>query len=114
MDTRKSPKEIATTLLHRSCCMVKVAAVIEDGYGLHGWGWNSSGPDGYGMCAEMHAIIRSNKKRLEGSTIYVAGQWRDSDKVVPSKPCKRCSILIAKWKMNVWWRDKGGVWRYGL
>ena len=105
------PREIATTLLRRSTCAVQVGAVIEDGWGVFGWGWNSSGRTGYGMHAEDHALARSNKGRLGGATLYVAARRRRNGKVVTARPCPDCQGLIQNWGIGrVWYRDGNGVW----
>lgn len=101
---------LAVDILERSKCSVKVGSAIEDRRGIVAWGWNFQGFDGYGMCAEAHAIHRANKKRLRGSTIYVAGKWARTNKMVPARPCIKCQKLIAKWKLSVVWRDSGGKW----
>lgn len=103
------PRNLAVDLLPRSICTVKVAAVISDSYGIYAWGWNSVGK-GMGLCAEAHAIGRASKKRLKGSTIYVAGKWRGKDKAVPAKPCESCQRLIDKHGLKVVWRDKDEAW----
>jgi len=61
------PHDLAIDLTKRSICAVRVAAVLWDQYGIFSWGWNSAGPDGFGQCAEIHAISRANKARLAGS-----------------------------------------------
>ena len=111
MDTKKSPKEIAATILYRSICTIQVGACITD---LHGnvisWGWNSCGYTGFGLCSERHALTRCNRKRLTGGTIYVAGQYKDKDKMVPAKPCSVCQAVIRGYKLKVVWRSKEGEW----
>lgn len=102
--------ELATDILERSKCSIRVGAAIEDGSGILAWGWNSEGFDGYGMCAEAHAIGRANRKRLRGSTIYVAGKRARNGKFVPSRPCVNCQKLINKWQLNVVWRNNNGQW----
>lgn len=104
-------KTLATDILERSKCSVKVGAAIEDNRGILAWGWNSEGFDGYGMCAEAHAIKRANKKRLRGSTIYVAGKRARNGKLVPSRPCIQCQKLVDKWQLKVIWRDNTGDWK---
>lgn len=103
--------ELASEILSRSICSVQVGAAIADNHGVFSWGWNSSGPNGYGQCAEQHAISRANKKRLVGALIFVAGIRRRNGKVVPSKPCERCQKLIDKFKLRVMWRDNLEDWR---
>lgn len=103
--------DLATDILERSICSIRVGAAIEDASGILAWGWNSEGFDGYGMCAEAHAIRRANRKRLLGSTIYVAGKRSRNGKFVPAKPCPECQKLIDKWELRVVWRDNTGDWR---
>lgn len=90
MDTNKDPKDLAIELLDRSQCSVQVAAIITDSEGVISWGWNSMGPTGYGQHAEDHALWRSNPKRLEGSTITVAGRRAKSGNFVLARPCAYC------------------------
>lgn len=107
-----SIEDILENLLNRSVCMVKVAALIVDTYGCTvSTGWNSSGPDGFGEHAERAAIRRANRDRLNGSTIYVAGEWRGRDKATPSKPCLKCQRVIDKWGLRVIYRDSDGGWK---
>jgi deoxycytidylate deaminase len=106
-----SGKTLASEILSRSSCSVQVGAAIADHHGIHSWGWNSSGPDGFGQCAEQHAILRANRKRLRGATIYVASVRRRNEKIVISKPCEKCQKLINKWNLHVLWRDSDGDWR---
>lgn len=107
----KDPREIAETILSRSVCCVQVGAAIADRSGrIISWGWNSVG-NGWGLHAEDHAIRRANKRRLEGSTIYVASQRARNKKVIPSAPCEDCQLLINNWGLNVLYRDSNGLWR---
>lgn len=111
MITRKDPTEIAETILKRSVCLVQVGSCIADKTGVFSWGWNSVGK-GFGLCAETHAIIRANKKRLRGATIFIAGQWAKG-KIVASRPCQKCQKLINVYGLNVIFRDKDGEWKSG-
>ena len=104
--------ELASEILARSSCSVQVGAAIADKRGIFSWGWNSSGPDGYGQCAEQHAIVRANKKRLRGALLYVAGIRQRNGKPVPSKPCPECQKLIDKWDLRVMWRENFEDWVY--
>jgi deoxycytidylate deaminase len=90
------PRTLALDLLARSECSVQVAAVLADKDGIFAWGWNHSGPTGYGIHAEHHAITRANKKRLEGSTIYVASRRMKSQNQILSRPCFDCEIMLKK------------------
>lgn len=104
------PRVLAIDLLPRSTCSVRVASVVTDAGGnIISWGWNHSGPSGYGLHAEHHAILRANKARLWYGTIYVAGRY-DRGTLVNSKPCKACQGLISKYKMDVVYRAKSGDW----
>lgn len=105
-----SAKELAVDILGRSQCSVQVGAAIEDASGILSWGWNSVGFSGYGLHAEHHAILRANKRRLRGSTIYVASMRKRNGKVVTSKPCEDCQKLIDKWELRVVWRQFDGGW----
>jgi deoxycytidylate deaminase len=106
-----SAGDLASEILSRSECCVQVGAAIEDRTGrIVSWGWNSMGPDGYGLHAEHHAIQRANKRRFEGATIYVASVRRRNGKVITSKPCPDCQRLIDKWGLRVAWRDNKGDW----
>lgn len=107
-----SPKEVAESILSRSTCAVQVGCCISDRSGrLIGWGWNSMGPNGMGIHAEVHAILRSNRRRLEGSTVWVASQRKRNQKVLCSRPCAECRGFI-KWAgvATVRWRDNNGRW----
>ena len=105
----RDPKELVIDLIPRSVCSVQVAAVIVDPYGIHSWGWNSVGT-GFGEHAEAAAIRRANKKRLKGSTIYVASVRNRNNKAINSKPCPDCSRLILKWGLTVIYRDADNHW----
>src|SRR5687768_14972679 len=101
MQKPASASELAIDILERSKCSVKVGAAIEDNNGILAWGWNSEGFDGMGLHAECHAIRRANKRRLAGSTIYVASQRNRNGKAITSKPCPDCQRLIDKWQLRV-------------
>jgi deoxycytidylate deaminase len=109
MNTNRDPKELVVALLNRSQCAVQVAAVLEDVNGVHAWGWNSSGRDGYGQHAEAHCLSRANPRRLAGSILYVAARRRRNGRVVQSRPCETCQKVI--WRVTrVVYRDGNGVW----
>lgn len=110
MNTNRDPRELVVDLLPRSGCTVQCAAVIADHHGIFSWGINHMGFTGFGMHAECDAIRRSNRRRLRGSTIYVAGGYRGRVKMVTSKPCFACQKLINKWDLNVVYRDNVGRW----
>ena len=108
----KDPRELAEAILSRSVCAVQVGAAIVDRKGrILSWGWNSSGPDGYGMHAEHHAILRANLKRLRGATIYVASQRNRNQKCINSKPCEACHTIIKWAKLSCCYRDAQGDWQ---
>lgn len=104
------PKSLATDLLGRSICNVQVAAVVWDRHGIHAWGWNSSG-DGFGEHAEIAAIRRSNRDRLNGSSIAIAGRRKRNNKIVISFPCADCMKRLQKVGISVvWCQDDTGAW----
>ena len=106
------PRNLAIDLLPRSTCSVQVASVITDaGDNIISWGWNSSGPTGYGLCAERYAIVRANRNRLWCGTIYIAGKWRNKETIVKAKPCLKCQQVINKYELDVIYRDRNGEWR---
>lgn len=110
MKKPSSAKQLAIDILARSTCLVQVGAAIADARGIFSWGWNSAGPDGFGLHAEGHAIFRANRRRLRGATICVASRWRSSGKLTPAKPCADCERLIRKWNLKVYYRDRSGQW----
>ena len=112
MNTKRDPREIAETILERSVCTVQVGACLVDPKGrVVSWGWNHSGFDGFGMHAEDHCISRASRRRVEGSTIYVASKRLRNAKVVSSRPCPDCEELIRSMGIKlVWWRNGDGRW----
>lgn len=62
--------------------------------------------------AEVAAIIRADKRKLKGSTIYVAGfrHRRDgSKKPLKSKPCSKCMSFIRKFEIGkIVYKDRSG------
>ena len=95
MDTRRDPKELAQIVSNRSPCRVKVGAVIYDKHGrILCWGWNSSGPDGYGMCGERHAISRANRSRIAGCSLVVYAFRARTGRCLISYPCAKCWEVI--------------------
>lgn len=102
------PSDLAVDLLDRSTCQVQVAAVLVDS-SIHAWGWNSMGPSGYGLHAEHHTLTRANKRRLKGSTMYVAARRKKSGNTVTAKPCLECQPLL-KHVGKVVYRDGDGRW----
>jgi len=103
----RDPKEIALSLLKRSDCSVQVAAVLSDKRGTYAWGWNSSGPSGFGECAEAAAFKRANYKRIPGSVIWIAGRRRKSKNPVTSKPCAFCWQLVKNCAYIMYMDNKG-------
>ncbi len=102
MNRRLDPKELTVSLvLPRSQCQVRVGAVITDRSGVNfSVGWNNSGRDGLGEHAEAYAIRNANRKRLPGSTIYVAGIRVRNGNFVPSRPCDDCRRLLKKYRIK--------------
>jgi deoxycytidylate deaminase len=107
-----SGADLAIDILARSPCSVQVGAAIADKHGIFSWGWNSVGPDGFGLHAEAHAISRANRKRLRGALLFVASVRKRNGKVVTSKPCVECQRLIDKWNLRVMWRENNEDWIY--
>lgn len=100
------PRQLATDILERSICAVRVGAAIADKHGLLSWGWNSSGFDGFGEHAEQAAIRRANKRRLKGATIYVAAR---RNLPITAKPCEVCAMHIKAFGITkVIYRDQEG------
>jgi cytidine deaminase len=110
MNTRAHPSEIASSILWRSPCRIKVGAVIEDSNGAYSWSWNHTGFDGLGEHAEQGAIRRANKGRLEGSIIWVATIRQRNKKVINSRPCDKCQELIESYGLRAIYRDAKGEW----
>ena len=106
----QDPRKVCEKLLKRSECAVQVAAVLSDKNGIYAWGWNSSGPDGFGEHAEMNCLKRSNYKRIQGATLWVASRRKKSKNSVCSKPCAACFPFV-KQALYVIYRDKDGVWK---
>ena len=107
-----SPFDVASTILNRSVCAVKVGACLADRDGVWAVGWNSSGPTGYGQHAEVACILRAIKGggrcRLSGSTLYVAAA---RGKTITARPCIECqdwTDMVGR----VVYRDYGQhIWR---
>lgn len=108
----KKPEELCEYILTRSSCSVQVGAVVVDGHGIFGWGWNHMGPDGFGEHAEVSCLRRSNHHRQSGSTLFVASVRQRTKKSITSKPCDKCQGWIeARGISRVWWRGSDGLWR---
>lgn len=102
------PRELALDLVSRSTCRVKVAAVIWDAWGVVSWGWNHAG-DGFGQCAEHHALTRANAKRLRGAAIAIAA--RRGNKTILSRPCQKCWSRLKKKKLKAaFYTNHEGNW----
>lgn len=80
--------ELVKIIANRSPCSVKVGSIIYDSHGIFSWGWNHSGNTGYGLCAERHAISRSNRRRLKGAHIITISMRRNN--LITSFPCPKC------------------------
>ena len=104
-----NPQELAEVILQRSTCSVQVGAVLADGHGIYAWGWNSTGPDGYGLHAEIHCLLRANRRRLGNSTLYVAGRRQRTGNNVLARPCAACRPYLTDIG-RVCYRDKSGRW----
>lgn len=93
------PKTMAATILRRSDHYVfQIGAVLVDPQGrCVSWGWNTynQGTGWLSGHAEVQAVRRANRKRLRGSSVYVAGMSRKSGQPVLAKPCKACAKLLA-------------------
>ena len=106
-----TPEDLATYILERSSCSVKVGAVLVDKAGrIYSWGQNHMGFDGMGQCAEAYAISRATRWRLPGSTIYVASMRARNRKPICSKPCPSCQALLAKHGINAYYREASNLW----
>lgn len=110
----KLPAEVASTILHRSGCAVKVGACLVDRGGVFEIGWNSAGHTGFGEHAEVACFRRALKhgtyKRAIHATMYVAAVRSSSGNVVTAKPCLDCQ----EWTSlvhRVMYRDYDGYWK---
>lgn len=113
MNKKLNPTELALSLTTRSICNIKVGAVIYDDHGIFSWGWNHSGSNGHGECAERHAIKRANRRRLNGATICIVSVRRG--KQITSLPCTRCALVITRAKIKyVECQDNGVRMRYSV
>lgn len=107
------PTEIAVALLTRSICSVQVASCLADNEGVYAWGWNSMGWTGMGQHAEAHCLSRANRKRLAGSTLYIASNRKRNGRVVTAKPCSECQTQLQNCNgLHVVYRDGEGTWRH--
>ena len=109
MRLNKLHTDVAATVLNRSVCNVMVGACLADKDGIYAVGWNSSGPTGFGLHAEIHCLLRSNRKRLAKSTLYVAAIRKKSGSVVTAKPCDICQRMVRK-VGKIAYRNKRGEW----
>lgn len=104
------PRQLAVDILARSICSVRVGSCVTDAAGaIISWGWSQVG-DGYGLCAERHAIRRANVNRLWYGTIYVASERKRNNKIIMSRPCEVCRKVIDKFELTVFYRDAQGEW----
>lgn len=110
MNTNLPVKDIAMNLLKRSQVRVQMAAVLVDSWGVIGWGWNQLD----GLHAEEHCLVRSNPRRISGSTLVLAGRRKQSGNLVYAYPCtdkKRClQKLLDRGIRVVIYHDKQGIW----
>ena len=106
----RTPQELCELLLKRSECSVQVAAVLSDKKGIFAWGWNHSGPDGFGEHAEVNALKRSNYKRVSGAVLWVASRRKKSKSTINSKPCAACWPFVRQCRYVVY-RNKAGEWK---
>ncbi|MEK7567011.1 MAG: hypothetical protein AAB527_02675 [Patescibacteria group bacterium] len=107
----RSRRELACYFAGRSPCNVQVGAVLTDKQGrlIHG-GWNNPG-NGFGMCAEEHAIKRANPKRLYGSTLTITSFRKKNGNPVFCQPCENCFTFAKKRGVEiVEHNDKNGNW----
>lgn len=106
------PRQLAVDLLDRSECAVQVAAVLGDDHGIFAWGWNSSGPTGFGQHAECHCILRANRDRAVGAVLYVAARRKRNARAVLAMPCDGCQRLIVWAEVGkVIYRCPDGKWK---
>jgi len=95
-------------LARRSYCRVRMGAVIEVGGRIVATGWNHPG-NGYGECAERHALRRAPAD-VEGATVYVAGWYSRNWHPVTARPCEKCLIALKNRGISrIVWLDKN-VW----
>jgi deoxycytidylate deaminase len=108
---KPDPRTLAIDLVNRSVCHIKVGAVIYDKHGIFAWGWNNSGRNGFGQHAEMHALMRANRKRLRSASIAIAGQRERNGNVVPSPPCTMCRAQLSSVGVkHVYIQNRAGEW----
>jgi cytidine deaminase len=102
--------ELTSTIALRSCCNIKVGAVLYDKYGIFAWGWNHSGHNGMGQCAERHAISRANPSRLPRSSISIVAIRRG--KYICSIPCVTCFNALIRRSIRAFsCFDQDKIWR---
>lgn len=107
----RNPKEVCEEILLRSSCSVQVGAVVVDAEGIFGWGWNHMGYNGMGEHAEVSCLRRSNYRRQQGSTMFVASVRARHGRAITSKPCEKCQGWIeARGIKYVWWKGADGLW----
>lgn len=100
MRTNGDPKELAFLVARRAndfqTSPYQLGAVLADKWGVFAWGWCHRGDRPYlrSVHAERHAIERANPSRLKRATLYVAGQRRNSGRVILAAPCLDCQVLI--------------------
>ena len=105
----QDPTDVVIALIDRSICAVQVAALCVDNMGIFAWAWNHMGFTGLGQHAEAHCIIRANRKRLVGATMYVAAKRARNNKIVTARPCASCEPIVRVCR-NVIYRNAEGDW----
>lgn len=102
--------DLARSRVHDFIMSYQIGAVLVDIDGrIFQWGWCHKGQskfikDSRSVCAEEHALVRANKHRLRGATLYVAGLRRPSvnvvERVILAKPCEKCERLALSFRIN--------------
>lgn len=116
MNTKKAARELAFAVAKRANDLwlpYQMGAVLVDSQGVFSWGWNHRGdrPDYFSIHAERHAVNRANPKRVEGSTLYVAGSRRETGRVLIAKPCEDCQFLLTKRRVKTVWYSTPDGWK---
>lgn len=107
----RSAQEILESLLDRSTCHVQVSALLMDRKNrVVSYGWNSAGPTGMGLHAEIHCLQRANPKRVADSILYVMARRRKSGNPVTAHPCAACAPAVRECEACSY-RDKDGLWK---
>jgi len=103
MNTRKPASVLAIDILSRSTYKIaRMGAVIYDNFGIIAWGWNhwhlNDGNKDVPptIHAEIHAIMRANRRRMRGATIVIACKMRSEKNIHLAMPCEKCMKRIIK------------------